>query len=442
MSGRIKGFPGFAAVCLGQTVSMLGSGLTAFAVGVWIYRSTGSVTQFALISFCAVAPLTFLSPLAGALADRWDRRWVMIVSDAGAAVASLALALLFWSGRVELWSVCAATVWSSLFRGLRFPALAASIPLMVGKEHLGRANGMLEIGNAASQLLAPVAAGVLVGTIQIKGVLLLDVATFAAAIVTLLLVEVPSPPRQPSERRPLLKDAAAGWTYIRDRNGLLGLLALACVINSAIGLVQTLITPLVLSFASPAVLGVVLSTAGSGMLAGGLLMAIWGGPRRQRRQMAPVLALLAVQGATLFAGGLRPNAVLIAASAFLYLLCLPIIISCTQTIWQTKVPPEVMGRVFAIRQMTSAAMVPVAYLLAGPLADRLFEPLVAPHGPLAASVGRVIGVGPGRGIGLLFMTLGAAVVLAVAAALSYKPLWNLDRELPDMLPERLEASAP
>jgi DHA3 family macrolide efflux protein-like MFS transporter len=435
MRTRLAGLPGFVVVCLGQTISMLGSGLTAFAVGVWVYHSTGSVTRFALVTFCAVAPLTFLSPLAGAVVDRFDRRWVMVVSDAGAGAASLALALLFWSGRVELWSLCAAMVWSSVCRGLRFPALAASIPLMVGKEHLGRANGMLEIGNAASQLLAPLTAGFLVGAIQIRGVILLDVASFAAAILSLLAVRIPNPPRQqaavagPPRRRQLA--AAAGWVYIRERRGLLGLLALAAAINLTIGLVQTLIQPLVLSFASAAVLGAVLSTSGVGMLAGGVIMAVWGGPRRR---LAAIVGLLLLQSVALLAGGARASAVTVGAAAFLYLLCLPIVISCTQAIWQTKVPPEVLGRVFAIRQMTSAAALPVAFLVAGPLADRLFEPLLAVHGPLAGSVGRLIGVGPGRGIGLLFITLGVFLALAAAAARACKPLWRLEIELPDRLP--------
>ncbi len=444
MSSRLKGFPAFALVCLGQAVSMLGSGLTSFAVGVWIYRKTGSVTQYALIAFCAVAPLTFLSPLAGALVDRWDRRRVMIASDAGAGAATLMLALLFWAGRTELWSLCLATVLSSVFRGLRFPALAASIPLMVGKEHLGRANGMTEIGNALSQLLAPVVAGFLVAAIQIRGVIFLDFATFLVAIVSLLAVAIPNPPRETGEiaatpeRRPLLVEAKDGWIYIRERNGLLGILALASVINFAIGLVQTLITPLILSFASPAVLGVVLSIAGSGMLLGSLLMAVWGGPRRQVMGM---LGFLAVQGVTLVCGGLRPSAALVGASAFLYLVCLPIIVSCSQAIWQKKVPPAMLGRIFAIRQMTSAAALPIAYLLAGPMSDRLFEPLLAAHGPLAGTLGRVIGVGPGRGIGLLFITLGILLATAVALAFAYKPLWNLERDLPDRLPEGLGASA-
>jgi DHA3 family macrolide efflux protein-like MFS transporter len=443
MSGRLKGFPAFALVCLGQAISMLGSGLTSFAVGVWIYRKTGSVTQYALIAFCAVAPLTFLSPLAGALVDRWDRRRVMIASDAGAGAATLMLALLFWAGRAELWSLCLATVASSVFRGLRFPALAASIPLMVGKEHLGRANGMVEIGNALSQLLAPVAAGFLVAAIEIRGVILLDFATFLVAIVSLLAVAIPNPPRESGEtpatpRRPLLVEAKDGWIYIRERNGLLGILALASVINFAIGLVQTLITPLILSFASPAVLGVVLSIAGSGMLLGSLLMAVWGGPRRQVMGM---LGFLAVQGVTLVGGGLRPSPVLVGASAFLYLICLPIIISCSQSIWQKKVPPAMLGRIFAIRQMTSAAALPIAYLLAGPLSDRLFEPLLAVHGPLAGTLGRVIGVGPGRGIGLLFIALGLLLATAVVLAFAYKPLWNLERDLPDRLPDGLGATA-
>jgi MFS transporter, DHA3 family, macrolide efflux protein len=430
-----RGFLAFCLIWLGQTVSMFGSGLSYFALGVWVYQTSGSVTSFALVSFCAVAPLTLLSPLAGALVDRWDRRMALLVSDLGAGLTTLILLVLFWTGRIEVWHMCVTAVLSSLLRAPRFPALAASITLLIPKKHLARGNAMVEMGGALSSLLAPLVAGFLVGAIGIQGVLLIDVLTFLVAIGTLLAVRIPKPEAADAETSAppsLLREAAQGWHYLKGRSGLLGMLALVGVTNFAIGMVQTLITPLVLSFAPSSTLGVVLFVAGLGMLVGSLGMAAWGGPRQR---MGLILSLLALQGLVLLAGGWRPNAWLIATAAFVYLLCIPVVASCSQAIWQSKVPAGLQGRIFAIRQMVSNSSVPIAYLVAGPLADSLFEPLLAAGGPLAASVGRVLGVGPGRGIGLLFIALGASVLVTVAIGLQYRPLREVERELPDALPD-------
>lgn len=438
---RHPGFLALTLIWLGQTVSMFGSSLSYFALGVWVYQTTGSVTSFALVSFCAVAPLTLLSPLAGALVDRWDRRTALLVSDLGAGAMTLVVLILFWTGRIEVWHMCVTAAVSSLLRTPRFPAMAASITLLIPKQHLARANGFLEMGGALSSLLAPLAAGFLVETIEVQGVLLIDFLTFLVAVATLLAVRIPKPDPASDGEVPgasLLRDAAQGWLYLKARSGLLGMLAIVAITNFAIGMVQTLITPLVLSFAPSSVLGVVLFVAGLGMLAGGLAMAVWGGPERR---MSLILSLLALQGLALMVGGWRSHAWIIAAAAFLYLFCIPLVASCGQAIWQSKVPAGLQGRVFAIRQMVSNGSVPLAYLVAGPLADSLFEPLLAGGGPLAASAGRILGTGPGRGIGLLFITLGVVVLLTVAAGLRYRPLREVERDLPDVLPDRNEPAA-
>jgi hypothetical protein len=225
----------------------------------------------------------------------------------------------------------------------------------------------------------------------------------------------------------LLREAAAGWSFLRRRPGLLGLLLLFAAANFSLGLLQVLLTPLVLGFASTEVLGGVLSVAGTGMLAGSLAMSLWGGPRRR---LLGILGGMALQGAIFLLGGLRPNASLIAAAAFVVLFVLPVIEGCSQAIWQTKVAPELQGRVFAARRMVAWSAMPLAYLAAGPLADRVFEPLLAADGPLAASLGRFVGVGPGRGIGLLFVAVGVLLLAAVGAAWRSPAVRGVER-LPD-----------
>jgi DHA3 family macrolide efflux protein-like MFS transporter len=432
-SPESRGMATFAVIWAGQVISALGSYLTGFALGVWIYQKTGSATLFALISLATTVPAILLSPFAGALVDRWDRRWAMIVSDGGAAAATLALALLIWRGHLELWHIYVLMTIISSFSALSWPAFTAAITMLVPTRHLGRASGMTQMGDAGAQILSPLIAGALVVSIGRQGVVLIDFISYLFAIAALLVVRIPRPAvkEKPAESKSLWREAKLGWSFIRQRPGLLSLLLLLAITNTGSGLIQVLLAPMVLSFATPDLLGRVLTTAGFGVLAGGLLMSVWGGPRRR---VAGILGFLLLQGLILPIGGLRPSIVLIATGAFVYMFAIPIMTGASQALWQVKVAPDLQGRVFAARRMVALSTLPIAYLIAGPLADHVFEPLLAAGGPLAGSVGQIIGIGKGRGIALMLIVIGALTVLAVAIASRLPRLTHLETELPDAVP--------
>ena len=428
-----QGFGTFALIWFGQSVSLIGSGLTGFALGVWVYQRTGSVTQFAFISLFTALPGIVFSPIAGALVDRWDRRWAMILSDCGAGLCTLSLALLLLAGRLQVWQIYIAMAISSTFSAFQWPAYSATTTLLVPKEHLGRASGMVQLGEAVAQIASPALAGALVGAIQVQGVMLIDFATLLFAVLTLLITRVPKPETTAEGKMgqgSLLREAAYGWTYILARPGLLGLLLFFATTNFTSGIVSVLFTPLVLNFTTPAILGTLLSIGGLGFLAGSLAMSAWGGPKRR---VYGILGLSLLQGIVLFAAGLPPSVAILAPAAFFYFFGVPIINGCSQAIWQSKTALDVQGRVFAVRRMIAWSSLPLAYLIAGPLADRIFEPLLAEGGLLADSVGQIIGVGPGRGIGLLFIVLGIMVLLATVLGFLYPRLRQVEAELPDAL---------
>ena len=428
-----KRYRSFLVIWFGQLVSLAGSGLTGFALGVWVYRRTGSVTQFALISLFTALPGIVFSPLAGALVDRWDRRWAMILSDAGAGVCTLGVALLLWAGRLEVWHIYLAMALSSTFSAFQWPAYSAATTLLVPKEHLGRASGMVQLGEAVAQIASPSLAGVLMGIIQVQGVILIDFVTFIFAVLTLAFVRVPRPEvtaEGQAGKGNLLREAAYGWQYITARPGLLGLLLLFAAANFTSGIVQVLFTPLVLSFATTVVLGTLLSVGGLGFLSGSLLMSAWGGPKVR---VMGIYFFELLQASMLFAAGFPPNVFILAVAVFGYFLGVPVVNGCSQAIWQSKTAPDVQGRVFAVRRMIAWSSLPLAYLLAGPLADRVFEPLLASDGALASSVGRIIGTGPGRGIGLLYILLGCVGLTATAVAYLYPRLRHVESELPDVV---------
>lgn len=433
-----RGMRAFLLIWAGQLISILGSQLTGFALGVWVYQTTGSVTQLTLISFFASIPFLAVTPLAGALVDRWNLRWTMLLGDLGGAFATLAYLALLASGLLQIWHIYIIVAITAVFGAFQFPALSVATTLIVPKEQLGRASGLNPLAQGIAQLLGPLLAGVLVALVGLPGVIAIDFASCLFAIATLLAVRIPARAAPAAGAQPpaLGHDMLFGWRYILARPGLLSLLVLFAVSNFMTATVVTLAKPLILAFTTPAVLGLILSVAGLGVLAGGLAMSIWGGPRRR---VDGVLASFALSGVCLLAGGLAPSAWLIGAAAFLFSIGTPIIAGCSQAIWQVKVPAEVQGRVFATRSLIAMSSLPLAFLLTGPLADYVFEPALAPGGALAGSVGRLIGVGPGRGIALLFMAFGALMLLLVLAGALYPRLRNVEDDLPDARPEPARA---
>jgi hypothetical protein len=292
---------------------------------------------------------------------------------------------------------------------------------------------MIQLGEAVAQLISPVLGGLLLVTIQFQGVILLDFATFIFSLVTLLSVRLPEAKTTAAGeagKDSLLREATYGWTYITARPGLLGLLIFFAASNFLVGIVEVLATPLVLSFTSATVLGIILSLGGTGMLVGALVMSTCGGPQQL---IYGVLGFELLGGVCILVAGLRSSVPLFAAAVFLFFFSLPIINGCSQVIWQRKVTPDVQGRVFSVRRMIASSSLPLAYLVAGPLADQVFEPLMAPNGPLAESIGQLIGVGPGRGIGLLFIVMGTLTILLTLAAYQYPRLRLVETELPDAI---------
>jgi DHA3 family macrolide efflux protein-like MFS transporter len=426
----------FLLIWSGQVISMVGSGLTSFAVGVWLYQQTGQATPLALTYLFANLPRLLLTPYAGSLADRWSRRWVMVLADSGSAMTTLSLVALLSIGELQTWHVYLLVTISSAFSAFQEPAYTASISMLVPKDQLARASGLSQMGQAAEMLISPLLAGLLFGVIGLQGIILVDFVTFFFAVGALLLVDTPQPDVVESgegKRGKVWRDATFGWNYLRTRPGLFGMLVYFALVNFLLNFSVVLTVPLVLSFGTPGVLGVVQMTAGLGMLAGSIVMSAWGGPRRR---ILAVIGFITLAGAGLLVAGLRSSALFVGAGMFILLFCIPLASAPSQAIFQTKIAPGVQGRVFAIRSMISRSMMPLAFLLAGPLADRIFEPLMQPGGALATTfLGTFLGSGPGRGIGLMFLLSGLTLLAASLAAYSTPRIRLVESDLPDVLPE-------
>jgi DHA3 family macrolide efflux protein-like MFS transporter len=432
-----KGMQIFTLIWFGQVISLIGSQLTNFGLGVWIYQQTGSVTQFALISLFTSLPMILISPVAGTLVDQFPRRWMMVFSDLGAGIATLVIAILLATGDLSIWHIYISTAMSSCFSAFQWPAYSSATTLLVPPQYLGRANGMLQIGEAAGRLVAPMLGGVLLLFLDIDGIIFIDFATFTFSLIVLLLVQFPKQyiDRHRAEKTPWFKEISYGWVYILKRRGLFALLLFFAANNFLVGIVQTLVTPLVLSFASATDLGTILTVGGVGMLISSILVSTLKTPPSL---ILIIFSFMLLGGISIACAGFYQSVPILALVAFLYFFGLPIINSSSQVIFQKKVPSNVQGRVFATIGAMANGSLPLAYTVAGPLADKIFEPLMSPNGLLAGSIGKIIGVGQGRGIGLMFIVVGILTVVITIIAYQYKPLRLVEKQLPDAVSATLD----
>jgi len=434
-----RGMKVFITISLAQFVSIVGSTLSSFALGVWIYKRTGSATELALITLFATLPNVLISPLAGAAVDRWDRRWTIVLGECGLSLTTLTLAFLLQLWRLETWEIYLCTAINAVILSFVRLSYGAITPLLVPKEQLGRASGVTQATFAAGQLLGPILAGVLVTTILIQGVLVVDFISFFFPIITMLCLRIPKPQltsESAQARRSVGSEIMYGWNYLRARPGLMGLLWLFAVTNLFTGMVIVLVTPLVLSFTTPLMLGLLQSTAGIGLLVGSVVMGIWGGPKRR---VLGIFGFMAANGVFMMLAGLRASIPLLAVAGFGAFFCSPIATGSIIALWQSKIAPDVQGRTGAVSGIFVSISLPIASLIAGPLADRVFDPLMAKGGLLAGSVGQVIGVGHGRGIGLLFIVSGVAFLCAIGLGYLNPRIRFVQEELPDAFPSETQA---
>ena len=424
----------FIIVWIGQVVSILGSSMTGFALGVWVFQQTGSATSFALILLFNMLPKALVAPFAGVLADRYDRRRIMIITDLSAGIATMIVAALFATGNLSTWHIYLLTAVNASASAFQGPAFGAALTQLVPKAQFGRANGMQQLGEGIGQIIAPVLAAVFLGIFGLVSVLLVDMLTFLFAVTILLFVRFPEIRKAEGGRGEVMSawNAQIGQAvnYLLGRPGLLGLMLVFTLVNFFVGVAEAVLTPMVLNFTTSENLGLIMTIGGVGMLAGSALMTIFGGGKRK---VYAVFGAYAFLGVAVFLAGLRPSVLLVSIAVFLAFFALPTVMSASQAIMQTKVAPLIQGRVFGLRIFMNTLSFALAYLLGGVLADIIFEPLMAKNGTLADTVGRLIGVGPGRGMGLMFILMGILSIASALSAFAYPRIRRVEIELPDMV---------
>lgn len=424
---------GFLQIWAGQVLSLLGTSMTRFALMLWAWDETGAATPLALIGFFGIGTTVLLSPLAGALVDRFDRKRMMVLSDLGAGATTLTLLALHATGDLQIWQLYAAAVVAGAFETFQFPAYSAAITLLLPSRHYARASGLISLAETASRSFGPPAAAVLMPVIGFRGVLTLDLVTLTTAIVLLLLVKIPKPKLSASGAEgagTLWRETLYGFRYIFHRKSLLWLQLLFSLANFLGAFAVILRAPMILARTDgdALILGNVQFVAGVGGIVGGVLLATWGGPKKR---VHGVLAGLAIAMAGNLVLGVGTTPLVWAAGAFLFPFAITLTNGSNQAIWQAKVEPDVQGRVFAVRrQIAQLTMLP-AMAAAGPLADLLFEPAMNPGGALTSTFGALVEPGSGAGMALLIVLASIVGIAAALFAATRPTLRELESSLPD-----------
>ena len=430
---HLTGMRAFSIVWAGQIISLLGTSMTGFGLTIWAYERTGSATALALVGFFFVTPMLVMSPLAGALVDRSNRKLMMMVSDLASGSATILILFLLQSGSLQIWHLYLASAISGSFQAFQWPAFSAAITTMLPKEHYGRANGMMSLAESGSGIFAPLLAGALLSIIHLRGILTIDIVTFVLAVSALLVVHVPQPSQTLAGKESqgsLWKESIYGFHYILRRPSLLGLQIIFLIGNFITGIAFAVLAPMLLARTgnNEVVFGTVSSIGAVGGVLGGLVMSAWGGPRRRVHGVLAGWAISCLSGTLLM--GLGRSLPVWAAASFLGSFMVPFINGSNQAIWQAKVAPDVQGRVFSTRRLIAWFSGPLSTLIAGPLADYVLEPAMR-GGSLVRVFGPLVGSGPGTGMSLMFVFAGLVAMVATLSGYAIPAIREVENLLPD-----------
>lgn len=431
----MSGLKLFYFVLIGQSISLLGSSLTSFGVSVWILQeytdSNLQTTLYSLTMLAATLPALLAGPLVGSLVDRWPRKMTLMLSQVGAVLCTLVIALLYLYGELSVWSLLWVLPFASVCNLILQVGFSATTALVVPKEHLSRASGSLSLIIGLVQLLSPLLAGVLIEKIGLEGLFVIDLVSFVVGLLTLAIVNIPDPENRPTGKvtfSAMLSDMAEAFHYMKSKPGVLSALFLFSLVWFNVSVVQALFAPLVLSLGNAQDLGLVQTLGGLGLTVGSIVMVAWSGPERK------LIAILLATGLVSIGLVIVPvfeQIWVLALGAFLILAVAPLANTSSQVFWQRKIDPALQGRVFSLRTTMMRAAQPVAFITAGALADGFFKPQMENGGLLTPFFGDLWGIGADRGLAVMISVFGFLGLLCVVLAYLRPAIREADIRLPD-----------
>jgi MFS family permease len=422
----------FLIIWLGQLVSTFGSRMAGFVITFWVWDISGKATSVALLIFFSQLTQLLVTPFAGVVVDRSNRKLLIIFGDAIAALSTIVVILLFLNENLHIWHLYLAKSISGIFGQFQELAYSSSITTLIPKKQYYRAASLRYFIKYAPKIIAPALAGILYSVIGLVGVLAIDLITFVFAVGTILPVHMPNSIQLKEKNlccnwtfQSLYQEIIAGYRYIVGHPELLVLMTFMSLFCFFHDLGGAIFTPMILSRSgnNPAILGNVSASAGLGGIVGALAMSIWGGPRHKIYGI-----LIGIIGAGLSKSilGIGQSPLIWLPAQFFSSLNFPLIGSSEQAIWLAKVRPDIQGRVFGLSSFCSNTATSVSYLIAGPLVDSVLEPAMSPAGKLAPIFGRIFGTHLGSGMALLYVFTSICFLLIGAIGFALPQIHHLE----------------
>ncbi len=390
---RKSNFGRFLLLWTGELVSSIGGGLTSFGLGVYIFRQTGSAASMALVTLLGFLPTLLLSVPAGVLADRYDRRLIMMIGDGCSALGVIYILIRMIQGTATLTDICVGVSVSAVFSSLLEPSFRATITDLLTKEEYSRASGLVSLAGSARYLFSPVIAGFLLSISDVKLLLSIDICTFFLTVISAAVVRKGIGTAESSKKEPFLQSIREGWQALCANQGVLILVLVSSGITLFMGMFQILAEPLILSFSDARTLGVAETVCACGMLVSGVLL----GAKGLKGHFVRTLSVsLASAGVFMLGFGLIENIIPICVFGFLFFAALPFANNCLDYLMRTNVPDEVQGRAWGMIGFLSQLGYVVAYTVSGMAADAL---------------GSITGMGVGRGCAFVIMIAGVCMAV-------------------------------
>lgn len=399
----------FLLLWSGEFISAIGNGLTSFGLGVYIFQQTGSASAMALVTLLAFMPSLLLSSIAGVLADRYDRRLLMILGDGFSALGLVFILICIMDQRAQLWQICTGVTISSVFSSLLEPAYKATVTDLLTEEQYTKASGLVGIAGSAKYLISPVIAGFLLSIADIRLLLILDIGTFFITAAATLVVRKGLISKNSLPAQSFIQEFLDGWNAISKNKGVLILIIMTSVITFFLGIMQTLCAPMLLSFTSSSMLGIGETICASGMLVSSVII---GSISIKKGYVKMLCVSMLLAGFFMAMFGMGQNIILICFSGFLFFSMLPFANASLDYLTHTNIKNELQGRAWGLIGLISQLGYVFAYAVSGVAAD---------------TIGNVLKIGTGKGAGIMIVVSG--ILLSVTSIILYhiksvKPLEN------------------
>lgn len=424
MNNGSKPFGKFLLLWSGELVSAIGGGLTSFGLGVYVYQQSGMASHVSFVMLLAFLPSFLLSAPAGVLADHYDRRILMILGDSLSAIGPLFILFFLWDGEAAFWQICLGVTISSVFSSLLEPAYRATVTDLLTEEQYTKASGFVQLAGSAKYLVSPVLAGLLMKVWDIRLLLILDICTFFVTVTATLAVRKGLAAKPQTETVSFAASFKDGWKAISQNKGVMTLVLVGAVVTLCLGFIQTLASPMILSFSDSGALGSIQSLAAIGLLVSSLLLGIFS---IKKDYVKILCSSLFCAGVFMALFGFRENLILITVAGFLFFSMLPFANMSIDYLLRTNINNEFQGRAWGLVGLISQLGYVFAYGFSGLLADHLFTPLLQENGRLSKSVGSVLGTGNGRGSGFLIIIAGILLCIASVLLYQFKSIQRLER---------------